>query len=155
MSFRENVSSDSGQIEKARQDLLLACREAADRVQQEQERQREQKQKQEQKQISFFEAPQKPQETLPELNSETTQAADEESVITIEQAATDETEQSVSYETEQSVPTETGEISPTVQTQRQKIIPSYRNHNPFVEDILKRIVSEDIDRLRRQLADKP
>ena len=139
MSFRENVSSDSGQIEKARQDLLLACREAADRAQQEQERQREQKQKQEQQQKTFFEAPQKPQETPPELNFETTQADDEESVITIEQ----------------SVPAETDEISTTVQNQRQKMIPSYRSHNPFVEDLLKKIVSEDIDRLRRQLANKP
>ena len=143
MSPRENIPSDSGQIEKARQDLLLACREAADRAQQEQERQREQQQEQErtqeQQRKSFFEAPQKPQETPPELNFETTQADDEKSVITIEQ----------------SVPAETDEISTTVQNQRQKMIPSYRSHNPFVEDLLKKIVSEDIDRLRRQLANKP
>ncbi|MCK5271028.1 MAG: hypothetical protein KAJ52_00565 [Sedimentisphaerales bacterium] len=144
MSFRENVSSDSGQIEKARQDLLLACREAADRAQLEQE---QQKQKQEQQQKSFSEAPRKPQETPPEVNFEIPQIADEESVITIEQADPDETEQSV--------PAETDEISPTVQNQRQKMIPSYRNHNPFIENILKGIVSEDINRLRRQLADKP
>ena len=137
MSFRENVSSDSGQIEKARQDLLLACREAADRAQLEQEQQ----------QKSFSEAPRKPQETPPEVNFEIPQIADEESVITIEQADPDETEQSV--------PAETDEISPTVQNQRQKMIPSYRNHNPFIENILKGIVSEDINRLRRQLADKP
>ena len=150
MSPRENISSDSGQIEKARQDLLLACREAADRAQQEQEQQQEreqQQQKQEQKQKSFSEPPPKPQETPPELNFEIPQIADEESVITIEQAGPDETEQFV--------PAETNEISTTVQHQRQKVIPPYRNHNPFVEDILKGIVSEDINRLRRQLADKP
>jgi len=145
MSPRESISSDSGQIEKARQDLLLACREAADRTQQELEQ--EQKQKQEQQQKSFSEAPPKPQETPPELNFETTQAADEESVITIEQVDPDEIEQFV--------PAETDEISTTAQHQRQKVIPSYRDHNPFVEDILKGIVSEDINRLRRQLADKP
>lgn len=154
MSPRENISSDSEQIEKARQDLLLACREAADRAQQEQEQQRErelkqqkqEREQQEQKQKSFSEPPQKPQETPSEVNFETPKA-DEESVIAIEQAGPDEIEQSV--------PAETDETPLTVQRQRQKTISSYRDHNPFVADLLKGIVSEDIDRLRRQLADKP
>ena len=141
MSFSENTSSDSGQIEKARQDLLLACREAADRAQQEQERK------------TVSEIPQKPQEIPPEVNFEITQATDEESVIAIEQVDPDETDQSV--------PAETDEMSLTVQPENiepKPIIPdhpTHRNHNPFVEDILKGIVSEDIHRLRQQLANKP
>ena len=178
MGFREDISSDSEQIEKARQDLLLACQEAADRAQQEQE------------QKTFSEVPQKPQEIPLEVNFETTQATDEESVITIEQVDPDETDQSVPAETDEislTVQPENIEPEPTLpgqppqngrpaslpdqaletagnpntspnissQNQQQKAIPPHRNHNPFVEDILKGIVSEDINRLRQQIANKP
>jgi len=136
MSFSKIVSSDSEQIEKARQDLQLACEEAADRAQQEQEQQLQLQaispDKDRQAELISQEVNVEPESDAPDQfpqNNQNTYPSDH------------------SPKTNENLNT-----SPNVpdRSQHQKAITPYQNHNPFVEDILRQIVSEDIDRLRRQ-----
>ena len=153
MSFSKIVSSDSEQIEKARQDLQLACEEAADRAQQEQQRQ-EQKQQQTREREQEQEQQLQLQAIMPDKDRQT-ELISQEVNVEPESNAPDQfpqNNQNTSISDHSPKTTENLNTSPNVsdQSQHQKAILPYQNHNPFVEDILRQIVSEDIDRLRRQ-----
>lgn len=157
MSFSKIVSSDSEQIEKARQDLQLACEEATERAQQEREQERqEQKQQQmlEQEQEQQQEQQLQLQAIIPDKDRQA-ELISQEVNVEPESDAPDrfpQNSQNTSPSDHSPKTAENLNSSPNVSDrgQRQKAIPPYQNHDPFVEDILRRIVSEDIDRLRRQ-----